>query len=545
MSEIAIATLLRQQGQTDKAAEGLMRWLGQHPKDDQAWATLADCMLELGDPAKAEVAFRRAIASNPGRLDLALPLAHALQSQGKHDLGLQVLQNAHAQAPEDIDVIMALGMALAQLNQAEAALAMFDAACQAQSNHSAAWAFKSLTHTRLRQYEAGLSAANHSLSLLSDNPQAWFARGRVLQKMGRWHESAQALETALEQHPEHQLALDLLASIRVTLAEEDRSESEAIEISRLNAMGHLAQHMRQYTSPSPLREVNFFRFKHDVEQAQYFLSQGVGSDAVKRLVALGGPILARDSDPTQALTLDDATLLALKQFWLQRQPVDLPALPGACLNPQLNWSDIEHRYLSQQPEIVVIDDFLSPQALAAFQRYNLWSPAWTSEYPDNKYLGGFSAKGYISELHLQLGRDLRAAMPGVFKDHRLMEFWGFKYDAHLGKGINVHADHAQVNLNFWVTPDEYNLDPASGGLRVYDAPAPADWSFDDYNHNADKIYAFLRQKNSGEQVVTYRCNRAVLFNSALFHETDTVNFADTYVDRRVNMTYLFGEQLGD
>ena len=61
MSELTVATLLRQQGQSQQAAEGLMRWLGQHPKDDQAWAALADCMLDLGDPAKAEVALRRAI----------------------------------------------------------------------------------------------------------------------------------------------------------------------------------------------------------------------------------------------------------------------------------------------------------------------------------------------------------------------------------------------------------------------------------------------------------------------------------------------------
>ena len=303
--------------------------------------------------------------------------------------------------------------------------------------------------------------------------------------------------------------------------------------------------MRLYTPPSPKREVNFFRFKHDVEQARYFLTQGVKTDEAQNLVRLGEPLLVQALDPQQALVLDDATLMALKRFWQQRQPVDLPALPASCLNSSLDWADIERRYLSGQPEIVVIDDFLSPDALAAFQRYNLWSSAWASEYADNKYLGAFSAKGYISELHLQLAHDLRVAMPGVFKDHRLMEFWGFKYDAKLGKGINVHADHAQVNLNFWVTPDEYNLDPSSGGLRLYDAPAPSHWAFEDYNHNADKIYQFLREQNAGEQVVTYRCNRAVLFNSALFHETDVVNFVDTYVGRRVNMTYLFGTQLID
>jgi tetratricopeptide (TPR) repeat protein len=545
MSEVALATWLREQGQTGQAAEGLMRWLRQHPGDDQAWATLAECMLELGDPPKAEVALRRAIDCNPARLDLALTLVHAVQAQGKHELALQVLQNAHATDPQDVDLAIALGMAMAQLNQPGAALTVFDDICHKHPLHPAAWSFKSLMHTRLRQFEPALSAADQSLALQTDNPQGWFARARVLQKMGHWHDAAQALEKTLEQHPQHQMALQLLASIRVTLAEEDRAEAEAIDISRMNAIADLAQHLRQYTAPSPLRSVNYFRFKHDVEQAQYFLSQGVQTDAVRGLASLGAALLARSTDAGPAIDLDDATLQALKLFWTQRQPVDLPVLPGSCLNPELDWREVERQYLSSQPEVVVIDSFLSPAALAAMQRFNLWTGAWTSEYPDNKYLGGFSAKGYISELHLQLARDLRQAMPGVFKEHRLMEFWGFKYDAKLGRGINVHADHAQVNLNFWVTPDPYNLDPDSGGLRLYDAPAPADWAFDDYNHNADKIHQYLREQGAKERVVTYRCNRAVLFNSALFHETDSIRFADSYQGRRVNMTYLFGEQLGD
>ncbi len=546
MSEVALAKQWLQQGQPEIAAEGLMRWLSQHPQDDQAWATLAECMWELGDHSKAELAFRRAIASNPDRLDLALPLARAMQSQGKHELALQVLENAHAADPSAIDLTLALGMSLALLNQAPKALDVFEVACQTHPQHPAAWSFKSLTHTRLQQHEAALKAAEQSLALQAEsNPQGWFAKGRVCQKMGRWHDAAQALEQALAQQPDHELALQLLASIRVTLAEEDLAPLEAIEMSRLNAMALLGQHLRDYPPSGKNRSVPYFRFKHDVEQAQFFLSQGVQTDWARDLALRGAEIWARTPDPGQALQLDDATLTALKKFWAQRQTMDLPAIPVSALNPALDWHAIEKQYLSSQPEMVVIDGFLAPEALAAFQRFNLWCPAWTSEYPDNKYLGAFSAKGYISELHLQLARDLRQAMPGVFKDHRLMEFWGFKYDAKLGKGINVHADHAQVNLNFWVTPDEFNLDPSSGGLRVYDAPAPAQWAFDDYNHNADKIYQFLREQNAGEQVVTYRCNRAVLFNSALFHETDAVHFADTYVGRRVNMTYLFGAQLGD
>lgn len=39
-------------------------------------------------------------------------------------------------------------------------------------------------------------------------------------------------------------------------------------------------------------------------------------------------------------------------------------------------------------------------------------------------------------------------------------------------GIKVHADSATVNLNFWVTPDQANLDPESGGLVVYPKVPP-------------------------------------------------------------------------
>ena len=41
-------------------------------------------------------------------------------------------------------------------------------------------------------------------------------------------------------------------------------------------------------------------------------------------------------------------------------------------------------------------------------------------------------------------------------------------------GIQVHADHATVNLNFWVTPDDANIDPSSGGLVVYPKAPPAE-----------------------------------------------------------------------
>ena len=110
-----------------------------------------------------------------------------------------------------------------------------------------------------------------------------------------------------------------------------------------------------------------------------------------------------------------------------------------------------------------------------------------------------------------------------FRDHALTQLWAFKYDSRLD-GIELHADIAAVNLNFWITPDAANLDPDTGGLVVWDKEAPPEWGFDDYNTSTAagqaRITRFLEESGSKAVRVPYRANRAVLFNSDLFHRTD-------------------------
>ena len=63
-----------------------------------------------------------------------------------------------------------------------------------------------------------------------------------------------------------------------------------------------------------------------------------------------------------------------------------------------------------------------------------------------------------------------------------------------------------------------------------------------YDIDPEQIRKFLSDKNSGKMVVPYAQNRAVLFNSNLFHETDTINFKKGYENRRINITMLFGKR---
>ena len=177
-----------------------------------------------------------------------------------------------------------------------------------------------------------------------------------------------------------------------------------------------------------------------------------------------------------------------------------------------------------------------------FQSHSPVSKIWNEEYSNNKYLGAFSDKGFISPTHLQIAAELRQKLPKLFGPYSLTKFWAFKYDSTLGKGINIHADFAKHNLNFWITPDEYNNNKNAGGLKVYDAIAPKDWSFQKYNTNPKEIYKFLSDSGAKCTNIHYKFNRAVLFNSEYFHETDKINFKDGYETRRINITYLFGDR---
>ena len=123
--------------------------------------------------------------------------------------------------------------------------------------------------------------------------------------------------------------------------------------------------------------------------------------------------------------------------------------------------------------------------------------------------------------------------------------WGFKYtSSRASKGIGVHADEARVNMNFWIAPEGANLDPGSGGMIVYDVPPPPSWRIHEYNgfDSHKRTYAFLKENGATARTVPHRTNRAVLFNSKLFHETDAIRFKPGYENRRVNVTYLFGRE---
>ena len=390
----------------------------------------------------------------------------------------------------------------------------------------------------LERLNDALAAYNYAIVRDAGNPALYANRGLTLHKLGRLEEAESDYRKAVALQPDQLvarknlfwLALGGLGDLK--LIEHRLSETVPLVIKEEKAC--------LLTRRSMLN----FHIEHDMEQTAYLMREGYAADGLREAhnayrTAFEG--MGGDSGETaKVVSLSDTEVAAVNRF---RATLLRPAPPAPMehyLHPDTDWRRIEEEYLDSKPEIVAIDNFLSPMALNEMRKFCLVSTVYKTDYI-KQYLGAFADAGFVSPLHISIARALQEKMPRIFAGHRLDQMWSFKYTAKMRAGLNVHADFARVNLNFWVTPDEAVLDATTGGLVVHDVPAPATWTFRDYNNSDDaRIYGFLRTHNAGARRIPYRCNRAVLFNSRLFHETDAIHFKPGYENRRMNITYLFG-----
>lgn len=293
------------------------------------------------------------------------------------------------------------------------------------------------------------------------------------------------------------------------------------------------------------RTASLSKLQHDVEQFGYLAGIGIDCAGMRARAESCAQVLAamRTRPATSHLRpLAEADFDRIGDTYnrLLHRP-EAPRLAGGALNPAIDWHAVERDYLGRPPGITWIDGLLNDAALASLRRYCLEATIWFTFRYANGYLGAFMEDGFSPPLMLQIAEELRSAAPAIFAHHKLRKYWAYKYDAQL-QGIPVHADFAAVNVNFWLAPDDANLDPAGGGLVVWDAEAPADWDFSTYNADTETIGRFLRETGARAVRVPHRQNRCVVFNSDLFHRTDDLSFAAGYENRRINVTMLYGKR---
>jgi tetratricopeptide (TPR) repeat protein len=490
---------------------------------------LSAVQIKLQQFEQAKASAQRALALDATHADIWLNLGIAEKGMGSHTEALHCLDQALRFNPALAASWMHKGWIHIAKKQAANAEACFNQAAQMNPEFAATW-----------QPDACISLG----ALYYNSQQVEAAISPYQQALASGHHTALALQSLLivfAELKQHQ-ALAALISQHEALIQKDALCNELLGFYHFNtdhlelAQHHfrqaalLSEHQPNTNNPQewPVSEP---RLRHDFEQLSLLKARGLQNASSQAALDVITRCKKAYSDQDQAALIQT---IGAYQY--------LPDTPftGTALGAN-DFQKIEHDFKHNNPKLVVIDNFLSNEALLQLRKFCEEATVWKRSYP-NGYLGSFMASGFCSPVILEIARQLKIAMPNVVGTQDLRQAWGFKYDQGM-KGINLHADFARVNINFWLTPDDACLDPTTGGIVVYDTPPPKDWSFEKANADSATIQQYLDAQQAKTVRVPYKMNRCVLFDSTYFHTTDDIHFKAGYENRRINCTLLFGKGL--
>ena len=519
--------------------------------------------------SQAETCYQKILTQDPAHADALHLLGLVAYQQGQYDRALNCITKAVQRDATKPLYFYNLGLVHQKLNQLPEAERAYRQALSLKGDYIEALGNLGNILREKGELDEACATYKQVLTIKPDHPEGHNNLGVVLKEQGRQDEARDAYQRAVALNPAN---AEANYNLGVILFEDDRPDEaiarfrQAVSIKPQYAKAHhhlglallskqdmdgalhelrtSAHLLQNHGKAVRIDALHASRIKHDADQIHYLAECGLLEQPDTRYRTTLTALRERASGETNQrinLSREEARALAPSLNRILHY-ADNPALPQGALNPELNVEEIEQRYNASQPEIIYIDTLLQPEALTALQQFCRESTIWKKDYEDG-YIGAFLGEGFSSPLLLQVAEELRTAFPGIFHQHRLLQAWAFKQDS-ARRPLKIHADAAAVNVNFWITPDDANLDPASGGLIVWDKEAPRDWDFKVYNSTAfqPKIREFLNESGASPVKVPYRANRALVFNSDLFHESDTCVFRDDYESRRINITFLYGRR---
>ncbi len=495
--------LAYQQGQTGVALTLIQQAISFDKKKPHYFFNQALVLEKEERWTDAIAAYQEALRLNPHYVEALSNVGNVYRRQRQWNQAITVYEKARALKPQSANLLNNLGVVYKEKGDLDQALVQYQQATKLSPQHAEA-------HNNM---------------------------GVVLKDQGKLDAAAEAFQQALQLKPNYANAHYHLGLIH--LWQHDPTEA----LTCFHRSMDLTFNQGHGIAPPFVTKA---RLKHDAEQVTYLMTHAPSVTFPEEYPHALQAIVERsrtDSSPSIFLALTPQEQIALAPSFhrlLFLRPT--ATLSGPAINPELARSAIEAQYYSTRPEATFVDNLLTEEALTSLRAFCLESTIWKKDY-QNGYIGTFLANGFACPLLLQIAEELPRRFPRIFQQHQLVQAWAFKHDSAL-RGLNMHADAAAINVNFWITPNEANRNAKSGGLVVWDKEAPDNWDFAEYNNdtNRHKIQEFLKQNGAKPITIPHRQNRAVIFNSNLFHETDTIEFEDTYENRRINVTLLYGHR---
>jgi len=99
--------------------------------------------------------------------------------------------------------------------------------------------------------------------------------------------------------------------------------------------------------------------------------------------------------------------------------------------------------------------------------------------------------GFACPLLAQIADELRSNLSGHSGPAPAASAMGLQVRQQAQRASTSMPISPPSTVNFWITPADANLDPESGGLVVWDVPAPMDWGFAKFNDDVPAPGIFL------------------------------------------------------
>tara|TARA_B110000444_G_scaffold227205_1_gene232214 strand:+ start:197 stop:2032 length:1836 start_codon:yes stop_codon:yes gene_type:complete len=544
--------------------------LDANPKIEQFWLSYIKALIE-----EKQLDAAKAVLENAKKKGMNGEKFHALVSQLRP---IKKLQNYNHLSPPKAQ--LSLLLKYYQSGQLNAAEILAISTTQEFPSHQFGWKLLGAILAQTGRIKESLVANQKSVQLEPQDFEAHNNLGITLQELVRLEDSELSFRKALALKSDLPEVHNNLGNTLKELGRLDEAEAyykQAIELKydfteahinlgiTLNAMGLMEGALKHFEINLQLERgesrlnmehksfttISNSKLDHDIEQFKYLAKSGYDIKKFQELAKLYKKIKSEinNTSDTEVFLLSDRHKDLLEDSYNRPSLIlKAPALIKTPISASFNEHKITEDYFKHEFGLTYFDDFLSPVALESLRDFLLGSTIWFDFFHDNGYVGSYLMEGLASPLILQISEDLRKRLPKIFKNNHLTNLWAYKYDSRAYDkkksfgGINVHADFAAINVNFWITPQSANLDPSSGGLVVYNAEAPLEWSFKKYNNNDKEIRKEILKSDQKKTIIPYSENRAVIFNSNLFHETDDINFKEGYENRRINITMLFGRR---
>lgn len=188
-------------GDSARAEDCFKRALALEPKSAEAAMAYARFLLEAGRANEALRYFRRAVDGDPRSVEGRNGLALALSARGEHQEALAHAQAALALEPSSADTFLNIGLISNRLGDIDGALSAYQRAIELRPGFVDAYNnLGSLCYDR-HWYEDALTYCREALRLKPDFVSAHVNLGLTLRMMGRFKEAKASLECALALNP--------------------------------------------------------------------------------------------------------------------------------------------------------------------------------------------------------------------------------------------------------------------------------------------------------------------------------------------------------